>query len=126
MLRRKFLKTVSPIIALVTVQDLFAKTVPKSSDQISDELTHTVYLKKIGSNTITAEEKKLIKDLNLDFMKTGQLVSISNERCEINNELYTGFKTLYTFRSKSDKADYLNQKELLLKSFKNNKLESQS
>ncbi len=128
MLRRNFLKIISPIIALVTAQDLLAKTAPANNkvDQNSDERTHTVYLKKIGSNTISLEEKKLIKDLNYDFLQSGKMLSFAHKPCEIKNERQNGFKTIYTFRSTSDKADYLNKKEVLIKNFQNNKNRSQS
>jgi hypothetical protein len=128
MLRRKFLNTLTSVVALVTAQDLMAKSKPivNENDKNSDELILTVEMRKIGKDTISSEEKKLIKELNLRFLSSGQLVSITKKPSEIKSNSHSGLRSICTFRSKSDKADYIKQKEILFNSFKNSKKKSEA
>ena len=112
MIRRSFLKSLSAIGATFVASKSVAANQTLSSN--SDELTtYEVNQSKVGLN-FSQETKNSITLLNQDYLKSGKLLSIRQEKCTPISPSHSDIKSFFTFNRPEDKENYLKEKSQIL------------
>ena len=115
MIRRNFFKKFSAALGVTLFAPLaFSKT----SKAHSKDSILVVVPKSTDNGGLGDEEKIAINNLNLEFRKSGKLLSIVRKTTD-PKATDMAVRVVYRFDSKQSKAQYISRKEELLKQLSN-------
>lgn len=117
--RRNFLKGLATLSAFFALPKSEAKTKATATNQdlmLDRENIYTFQTRKLGEGTITAEQKKLVRELNSTFLDSGRLLSVSVVKSDKKHNDEANSKHIYVFDSLESKRQYLSEKRNILQS----------